>query len=166
MILRLLNKKYKFTNERQIPRLMGTFFVTLFFLSKVLFLESGLFACSIYAESSICKCNHSSMNEKHTTRIAKDEEALFAIAITHLGEDALTELSNCHSTKKNEVHKCSCSKKKNTSNIIHSQLINPNFLGIQPIQFLPYIESSYLVSTDRDDLLNGLSPIPDKPPRL
>ena len=98
--------------------------------------------------------------------IHNNEETLFATAITHLEEDALTDIPNCHSAKKNEVHKCSCSKKKNSSNIIHSQLINPSFLGFQTISFLPNIELSYLILMDQDDLLTGLSPIPDKPPRI
>lgn len=166
MVLRLLNKKHKHTNKSPSPRLLWTFFVTLFFFSKVLFLESGLFAYSIYAESSICKCNHSSKKEIHSAKSARDEEALFATAITHLEEAALKDLPNCYSAKKKEVHKCSCSKKKNSSNIIHSQLINPSFLGFQTISFLPNIELSYLILMDQDDLLTGLSPIPDKPPRI
>ncbi|MBE7412386.1 MAG: hypothetical protein L6Q54_14845 [Leptospiraceae bacterium] len=144
--------------------LLKTFGMVLIFFCKVVFIESGIFASSLYFQSQICECNHSSDKEIHNSVSSSPEDLIFQSKTEKLQIEENKEFPNCHSAKNNETHKCSCTKKKHSSNSIQSQSMNPNFL-IFAFSFTPQIESSIAFASDSNNLLNGHSQIPDEPPK-
>jgi len=150
---------------RKITRISGTIALAFVFCSKVLLLESGIFASTTYFQSQICECNHSSSRETHSGMKINPEDSAFQSNKIQLVSEPSKELPNCHSAKNNEVHKCSCSKKKNSSNLIQSQSMNPSFMNSHSFQLTHQLESSIAFASDSTNLLNGHREIPDEPPR-
>lgn len=118
------------------------------FLGKILFLESGLFAQSLYQLSMVCHCNHNSESEIH-----HDTETLPKTRMT------------CHLKKGKGPHTCTCSKKKMATKIIQSQSMNPSYTidfqnpsGIQ-------LDSILYKKYTHQNLPMGFYHLPDKPPK-
>lgn len=165
--MKLVHKnKRLFRNNRKALRLSWIILLVFVFLCKVLFLESGIFASAIYLQSQICECNHSSKKEMHSTTVVTHNEKLFQSALIPFQFTKNKKLPNCHTVKNKEIHICSCSKKKGSSNLLHSQLMNPNFIGFYSLLLSPTIESSICNSCENTHLIKGHPHILDKPPRL
>ncbi|PJZ46364.1 LIC_11090 family protein [Leptospira brenneri] len=117
------------------------------FIGKILFLETGLLAQSMYQLSMICHCNHGSKNEIHKE------------------ESSPTNRITCHLTKGNGLHPCSCTKRKSATKTLQSQSMNPSFnCETQFIQLITYdtIILSFFIGSH---LPSGFSHLPYKPPR-
>ncbi|MCZ8157617.1 MAG: hypothetical protein O9264_15965 [Leptospira sp.] len=117
-------------------------------INKVLFLESGVFAHSLYTLSMLCHCNHASENEVHS-------------------EDTSTKIkrSTCKMRKGQGIHLCGCSKKRTANKILHSQTFNPSYVTENITgMFLRKLERFYR-SEISFQLANGFSHLPYKPPR-
>ncbi|EMY71481.1 LIC_11090 family protein [Leptospira vanthielii] len=118
------------------------------FIGKILFLETGLLAQSMYRLSMVCHCNHGSKNEIH-----KEEDSPPSHRIT------------CHLTKGSGPHQCSCAKKKSATKILQSQSMNPNFTTETKLNNLIAYDVIILPFQIHFHLLTGFSHPPDKPPR-
>ena len=66
------------------------------------------FSKLFFAQATICKCNHSSAKEVHSS---KEDESFRATELKKKRSFAQS-LPNCHSKKAKEVHLCSCKKQK------------------------------------------------------
>lgn len=119
------------------------------FIGKILFLETGLLAQSLYRLSMVCHCNHGSKNEIH-----REEDSHQSKRIT------------CHLTKQSGPHQCSCSKKKSATKVLQSQSMNPSFPFETKFQNQIAYDVLILPIPTNVHLLNGFSLPPDKPPRL
>lgn len=126
-----------------------TMLVLVPFLGKILFLESGLFAQSLYQLSMVCHCNHNSESEVH-----------------HDSESTPKTRMTCHLNKTSSAHTCTCSKKKMATKIIQSQSMNPSY--VNPIKFQNRILFDLLPIkiSNSQNLPLGYSHLPDKPPRF
>lgn len=118
------------------------------FIGKILFLETGLLAQSMYQLSMICHCNHGTKNEIH-----KEENSPPSQRIV------------CLLTRESGPHVCSCAKKKSATKILQSQSMNPNFATEN--KYNPIITYEALIIAFHSDphLLNGFAKLPYKPPR-
>lgn len=127
---------------------IASILILLPFIGKILFLETGLLAQSLYQLSIVCHCNHGSKNEIH-----REEDPTPSKRIT------------CHLTKSSGPHQCSCAKKKSATKVLQSQLMNPSF----PFEskFLNKIAYDVIILPFKINfhLLTGFSHPPDKPPR-
>ncbi|TGL44586.1 LIC_11090 family protein [Leptospira perdikensis] len=118
------------------------------FIGKILFLETGLFAQSMYRLSMICHCNHGSKNEIH-----RDENTDQTKRIT------------CLLRKGSGPHQCSCSKKKSATKVLQSQSMNPSFPFETKFQNQISYDALIFSFQTNTHLLIGFSHPPDKPPR-
>ncbi|TGL62941.1 hypothetical protein EHQ58_01980 [Leptospira ognonensis] len=119
------------------------------FINKVLFLESGIFAQSLYNLSMVCHCNHSSKEEVHTDVASVS-----------------TKRSTCKLAKGHgAAHQCGCAKKKSANKIVHSQSLNPNYLSESNIAIYPKKSETNFLSESNFQLAIGFSHLPFKPPR-
>lgn len=127
---------------------IASILILLPFIGKILFLETGLLAQSLYQLSMVCHCNHGSKNEVHREEDPKPSKRI-----------------TCHLTKGHGPHRCSCAKKKSATKVIQSQLMNPSF----PFEskFLNKIAYEVIILPCKTTfhLLTGFSHPPDKPPR-
>ncbi|MCG6139124.1 LIC_11090 family protein [Leptospira mtsangambouensis] len=118
------------------------------FIGKVLFLETGLLAQSMYQLSMICHCNHGSKNEIH-----KEEDSPHSKRIV------------CHLTKDSGPHVCSCAKKKSATKVLQSQSMNPSFAAETKFNPLITYDIVILAFQPGAHLRNGFAHLPYKPPR-
>ncbi|TGM36410.1 hypothetical protein EHQ75_14815 [Leptospira levettii] len=126
-----------------------TILVLVPFLGKILFLESGLFAQSLYQLSMVCHCNHNSESEVH-----------------HDSESTPKKRMTCHLKKSSGTHTCTCSKKKMATKIIQSQSMNPSYVNFIKIQNRILFDLFSITSSISLILTLGYDHLPDKPPRL
>ncbi|WP_439957313.1 LIC_11090 family protein [Leptospira ellinghausenii] len=119
------------------------------FLGKILFLESGLFAQSLYQLSMVCHCNHNSESEVH-----------------HASGSTPKTRMTCHLKKTSSVHTCTCSKKKMATKIIQSQSMNPSYVNSIKFQNRILFDLLPIKTSISQNLPLGYSHLPDKPPRL
>ncbi|TGL86255.1 hypothetical protein EHQ68_13060 [Leptospira congkakensis] len=118
------------------------------FIGKILFLETGLLAQSMYKLSLVCHCNHGSKNEIH-----KEEDSPTPTRIT------------CHLTKNSGQHQCSCAKKKSVTKVLQSQLMNPSFTTETKFnQTMNLVATSFPILSN-SNLPIGFTHLPYKPPR-
>ena len=106
--------------------------------SSSAFLSEGYLCFQNLKASIICKCNHTSTKENHSTL---NENLIFP---DHdLMNSSLEDLPSCHNPKKYSPHLCSCKK---TSNTLSSILIQKSIL---------YLENPFLnlLNLYRKDLL-------------
>ncbi|WP_083929993.1 LIC_11090 family protein [Leptospira yanagawae] len=118
------------------------------FFGKILLLESGLFAQSLYELSMVCHCNHSSPSEAH-----QESENFPKKRIT------------CHLKRTTGPHICTCSKKKMATKIIQSQSMNPNFAN--DLETINLLQLDPILITKGFNLLLplGFCQLLDKPPK-
>lgn len=128
---------------------IASIIILLPFIGKILFLETGLLAQTLYRLSMVCQCNHGSKNEIH-----KDEDPTPSKRIT------------CHLTKGSGPHHCSCAKKKSATKVLQSQSMNPSFPFATKFLNLIAYDAIILPNNKIVLLLNGFSHPPDKPPRF
>ncbi|MCW7469528.1 LIC_11090 family protein [Leptospira kanakyensis] len=119
------------------------------FIGKILFLETGLLAQSMYRLSMVCHCNHGSKNEIH-----RNEDSPTPTRIT------------CHLTKNSGQHQCSCAKKKSATKVLQSQLMNPSFTSETKFHQSMQLIISTFFTISNVNLSNGFSHLPEKPPRF
>ncbi|MCW7480516.1 LIC_11090 family protein [Leptospira kanakyensis] len=119
------------------------------FIGKILFLETGLLAQSMYRLSMVCHCNHGSKNEIH-----RNEDSPTPTRIT------------CHLTKNSGQHQCSCAKKKSATKVLQSQLMNPSFTSETKFHQTMQLTITTFLTISNVNLSNGYSHLPEKPPRF
>ncbi|TGK50698.1 hypothetical protein EHQ16_04450 [Leptospira kanakyensis] len=119
------------------------------FIGKILFLETGLLAQSMYRLSMVCHCNHGSKNEIH-----RNEDSPTPTRIT------------CHLTKNSGQHQCSCAKKKSATKVLQSQLMNPSFTSETKFHQTMQLIKTTFFTISNVNLSNGYSHLPEKPPRF
>ncbi len=93
-------------------------FLLLILLSQSLFLGSGLLGVCLENQSKICKCNHGSRKEVHSSH---KDDSLFSAKQKRIPTKSASNSSyeeeisaNCHTAKAGEQHTCSCKKKKDS----------------------------------------------------
>ncbi|TGL56971.1 hypothetical protein EHQ59_00470 [Leptospira kemamanensis] len=125
-----------------------TIVVLLPFIGKILFLESGLFAQSLYQLSLVCHCNHNSDSEVH-----------------HYAESLPKKRMTCHLKKGSGSHTCTCSKKKMATKIIQSQSMNPSYAKTDSNVYQRELDLVFIQILPNQILPMGFYHLPDKPPK-
>jgi len=157
-----------------------SFWMSILFLAQSLVFPSGLLGCVMESASKICTCNHGSKREVH----ANPEDSQFQNTAppkrthkykshgkkegqkhSHSGGSS-THLANCHTAEPGEIHKCSCSKKKESA--LELRTFHQEWISVAHSSFPPFeirVLSSWNIFS-QGGILPGYSLSLLRPPKL